>query len=56
MKIALGADHAGYGLKEEIKEHLTSSGHEIIDCGTSSGDLSVDYPDCGFRTAETVAS
>lgn len=35
--------------KEEIKEHLTSSGHEIIDCGTSSGDLSVDYPDCGFR-------
>jgi|GEM_PF-1487092 len=31
MKIALGADHAGYGLKEEIKEHLASAGHEIID-------------------------
>ena len=56
MKIALGADHAGYGLKEEIKEHLASAGHDIIDCGTSSGDLSVDYPDCGFRAAETVAS
>ena len=55
MKIALGADHAGYGLKEEIKEHLISAGHEIMDCGTSSGDLSVDYPDCGFRAAEKVA-
>lgn len=56
MKIALGADHAGYKLKEEIKEHLVSGGYEIVDCGTSSGDLSVDYPDCGFSTAETVAN
>ncbi len=56
MKIALGADHAGYGLKEEIKEHLICAGHEITDCGTYSGDVSVDYPDCGFRAAETVAS
>ena len=56
MKIALGADHAGYGLKEEIKQHLLCAGHEITDCGTSSGDLSVDYPDCGFRAAETVAN
>jgi uracil phosphoribosyltransferase len=56
MKIALGADHAGYGLKEEIKQHLLCAGHEVTDCGTSSGDLSVDYPDCGFRAAEAVAN
>jgi uracil phosphoribosyltransferase len=56
MKIALGADHAGFKLKEEIKEHLKINGYEIIDCGTTSGDLSVDYPDWGFRAAEAVAS
>lgn len=56
MKIAMGADHAGYGLKEEIKSHLLAAGHEIIDRGTYSGDQSVDYPDCGFRAAETVAN
>ena len=56
MKIALGSDHAGYKLKEEIKDYLNINGYEIIDCGTSSGDLSVDYPDWGFRAAEAVAS
>ena len=56
MKIALGSDHAGYSLKEEIKEHLGNKGLEIIDCGTTSGDLSVDYPDWGFKAAESVAN
>lgn len=56
MKIALGSDHAGYILKEEIKNHLSVNGYEILDCGTSSGEVSVDYPDCGFRAAEAVAS
>ncbi len=56
MKIALGSDHAGYALKEDIKDYLNKKGCEILDCGTSSGDLSVDYPDWGFKTAESVAS
>lgn len=56
MIIALAADHAGYGLKEEIKEHLAKQGVEILDCGTASGDVRVDYPDWGFKAAETVAS
>ncbi|MCE5201412.1 MAG: uracil phosphoribosyltransferase [Synergistaceae bacterium] len=55
MKIAVGADHAGFSLKEEIKEYLKSSGHEVIDCGTSSCSQSVDYPDNGILTAEAVA-
>ena len=43
MKIAVGADHAGYELKTQLIEHLASSGHEVEDLGTHS-DASVDYP------------
>lgn len=55
MKIALGADHAGYTLKEDIKKHLTSEGYEVIDIGSHSHE-SVDYPIYGIKTAETVSS
>ena len=44
MKIALGADHAGFELKEKVKEHLIAEGLAVNDCGTRSTD-SVDYPD-----------
>ncbi|HEX5132099.1 MAG TPA: ribose 5-phosphate isomerase B [Candidatus Krumholzibacteria bacterium] len=44
MKIALGADHAGFELKERIKAHLQGSRHEVIDLGTN-GLEAVDYPD-----------
>ncbi|MCM1565911.1 MAG: ribose 5-phosphate isomerase B [Dehalobacter sp. 4CP] len=53
MKIALGADHAGYQLKECIKEFLAEKGHEILDCGTDS-DSSVDYPGYGFNVGKAV--
>lgn len=53
MKIALGADHGGYELKEIIKEHLQKAGHEVIDCGTNSVE-SVDYPQYGFKVGETI--
>lgn len=43
MKIAIGADHRGYGLKEEIKKFLEGEGHEVVDAGTDSNE-SVDYP------------
>lgn len=54
MKIALGADHAGYSLKECIKVYLVEKGYEVIDCGTDS-DNSVDYPEYGFITGKTVS-
>ena len=34
MKIAIGADHGGYSLKEIVKKHLTEQGHEVLDLGT----------------------
>ena len=44
MKIAVGADHAGYDLKETIAEELRGAGYEVVDVGTNSTDP-VDYPD-----------
>lgn len=43
MRIAMGADHAGFPLKEELKGFLEAEGHQVIDCGTDSTEP-VDYP------------
>ena len=53
MRIAIGADHAGYALKESLKEYLSGQGHEVIDKGTHSLD-SVDYPDFSRAVGEAV--
>ncbi len=55
MKIAIGCDHAGYELKEIVKDKLTSEGYELIDLGTNSSE-SVDYPIYGKAVGEKVAS
>jgi len=54
VKVALGADHRGFGLKEELKRWLAARGHEVIDCGPASSDR-VDYPDYAFKVADVVA-
>ena len=41
MRIYLGADHAGFERKNQIKEHLEAAGHEVIDCGAHVYDLSL---------------
>jgi ribose 5-phosphate isomerase B len=43
MRIAMGSDHAGYVLKEDVKAYLSDEGHEVIDFGTDS-EQPVDYP------------
>lgn len=53
MKIALGADHGGYELKEVVKIHLQKEGFTVLDKGTFSCD-SVDYPDFAKKVAESV--
>ncbi len=55
MRIALGTDHAGFALKEAVKKHLVSSGHEVADFGTNSPDA-VDYPDFVAPAAESVGA
>ncbi len=53
MKIALGADHAGYELKETMAAELTEMGYEVVDVGTYSTDP-VDYPDYAAALGRAV--
>jgi ribose 5-phosphate isomerase B len=53
MKISIGADHAGFEMKERVKKHLQSLGHDVQDVGTHSTE-STDYPPYAFRVAEAV--
>jgi len=55
MKIAIGSDHAGFGLKAEVLALLNRTGSEIIDCGTNNT-ASVDYPDFGEKVSRMVSS
>jgi ribose 5-phosphate isomerase B len=55
MRIALGADHAGFALKELIKAHLDSRGIPYTDFGTGNTE-SVDYPDFATAVARQVAT
>ncbi|GFG75296.1 ribose-5-phosphate isomerase [Mycobacterium botniense] len=56
MRVYLGADHAGYELKQQIIEHLTKSGHQPIDCGAFSYRSDDDYPPyCIAAASRTVA-
>ena len=54
VRIAIGSDHAGYGLKEQVAPLLESAGHEVIDVGTNSED-SVDYAQFAAPAARLVA-
>lgn len=55
MQLALGADHGGFELKEQLKSHLRERGHSVRDLGTHSKDA-VDYPKIARDVAELVAS
>ena len=54
MKIAIGSDHAGFELKEQIKNILLERHTTITDVGTTTEE-SVDYPDFGLKVAELVS-
>ena len=54
MRIALGADHRGYKVKDKIIKHLESKEYEIVDFGTNSEE-SVDYPEFAFKVGEGVS-
>ena len=55
MKIAIGADHGGYRLKEELLRFLTEEGVNVEDLGTDSEER-CDYPDIAARVAKEVAT
>ncbi len=53
--IAIGADHAGFALKESVKSWLLSQGHTVVDFGTS-GPAAVDYPDYAAPVGDAVSA
>ncbi len=55
LKIAVGADHGGFELKQQLLAHLRSRGHDVRDCGTH-GTEPVDYPRIAREVAALVAS
>jgi ribose 5-phosphate isomerase B len=52
--VAVGADHGGYAMKEELKKFLAAAGHRVRDFGTHSTEA-VDYPDFAHAVARAVA-
>jgi RpiB/LacA/LacB family sugar-phosphate isomerase len=54
MKVAIGSDHGGFKLKEEVKANLKKAKHQVIDAGCTSGDP-CDYPEFGFGAAAQVS-
>ncbi len=55
MKIAIASDHAGFNLKEELKNFISGLGYEIRDYGANNAESS-DYPDFGFEVAKVISS
>ena len=53
--VAVGADHAGFSLKQDLKEWLAAQGHTVFDVGTHSLE-SVDYPDYAAAVSRAVRS
>ena len=53
MKIAIGSDHAGFVLKEQLRDMLRAEGHDVTDFGTTSTE-STDYPDYAAAVGHAV--
>src|SRR5689334_9016928 len=54
MRIAIAADHAGFALKEKLRQRLAEEGHEVLDFGADSAE-SCDYPDYAQPVAREVS-
>lgn len=54
MRIVLGADHAGFEMKQDLLGYVRSLGHETLDVGTSSGTAPDDYPDFAAALGEAI--
>ena len=54
MRVAIGADHAGYALKEALVQRLVTAGHDLVDVGAHEFDSDDDYPDYAIAVGEKV--
>ena len=56
MRIAIGADHGGFEMKEQLARKLAEAGHEVVDFGNTLLDPDDDYPDFAIPLAKAVAA
>ena len=56
MRVAVGADHAGFHLKEQLAELLREQGHDVFDVGAHEHDPADDFPDFALALSERVAA
>jgi ribose 5-phosphate isomerase B len=56
MRIYLGADHAGFELKNAVADHLKAAGHDVVDCGAHVYDAADDYPPFCIDAARRVVA
>jgi ribose 5-phosphate isomerase B len=54
LKLVISADHAGFALKEDVRDYLAKAGHELIDLGAYNGDSPDDYPDFAEKLGEAI--
>jgi len=54
VKLVIGADHAGFPLKEEVRAYLAKAGHEVVDLGAFTGDEPDDYPDFAEKVGDAI--
>jgi ribose 5-phosphate isomerase B len=53
MKLVIGSDHAGFALKEQVRDHLKAAGHEVVDLGAYNAEPS-DYPDFAELVGQAI--
>jgi ribose 5-phosphate isomerase B len=53
LKLVIASDHAGFPLKEEVRDHLTKAGHQVVDLGAYNTEPS-DYPDFAEKVGEAL--
>jgi ribose 5-phosphate isomerase B len=56
MRVGIATDHGGFGLKEELADHLRAAGHEVVDFGANNLKPDDDYPDFVIPLARAVAA
>lgn len=56
MRIVIGADHAGFALKETVRADLEAAGHDVVDVGAHEYDKDDDYPDFAAAVGRAVAA
>jgi ribose 5-phosphate isomerase B len=54
VKLVIASDHAGFPLKEEVRDYLAKAGHEVVDLGAFQIDPLDDYPDYAERVGEAI--